>query len=85
MFEYNIGDIMVGCLAILLILVIVYKFGRYHYLKSKYKKCPICGSKTKLTEESEHYIGEVKTFIKFECSDNTCGWSENLFFHGGNG
>ena len=78
MFTYNIGDIMAGCLIILLILVLTYKFSRYYYLKFKYKKCPVCGSKTTHYTEKEHFIGEVNTVEKFYCRD--CDWNDRFYF-----
>ena len=78
MFVYTVGDVIVGILVILLIGFITYKFGRYHYLKRKYKCCPKCGQKTGNVHEVKYLFGEMESYEKFYCI--RCNWEEKLKF-----
>ena len=65
-----------------LVLYFIFKVIRYYYLKHKYKKCPRCGCKTFIIEETEYSFGDQDTYELIRCKnfDQNCGWKFTLKF-----
>ena len=78
MFVYTIQDILGIGLVVILILICLYKLGRYQYLKRKYSKCPSCGSETGQITEIRQTFGDMESYEKFFC--RKCSWEEKLRF-----
>lgn len=80
MFVYTVGDIIGGVFVILAVGIILFKIGRYQYLKFKFRKCPKCGSETLHHTRTEHFIGEINTYELYVCQNEDCRWKEKVYF-----